>query len=313
MLDHTTTLPQCAGGLYLMDSGMETTLIFREGVALRDFASFELMETAEGRDRLAVYYRRHADIALARGTGFIFETPTWRASRDWALRLGYPPQAIIDLNRRSIDLMQALCDEYAAQGLPGVVSGCVGPRGDGYKPASIMSAVAAEAYHAEQIAAFAEAGADMASAMTMTYRDEAIGVARAAKWAGLPVAISFTLETDGRLPSGDGLGDAIDAVDAASGGWPAYYMINCAHPSHFAAMLETAGDWKLRIQGVRANASRRSHAELDSAADLDDGNPAELGVEYRDLRRLLPRLNVLGGCCGTDHRHVAAIGAACGG
>lgn len=313
MLDQATGLPQCAGGLFLMDSGMETTLIFREGVSLRDFAAFELMATPAGRDRLAAYYRRHADIAARRGIGFIFETPTWRASRDWALRLGYTPRALTDLNRRSIALMHALRDEYARRGVPGVVSGCVGPRGDGYKPGAAMSAAAAEAYHGEQIAAFAEAGADMVAAMTMNYPNEAIGVAGAAKAANLPAVISFTVETDGRLPSGDALGDAIRAVDAASGDWPAYYMINCAHPTHFAGLLAAAGDWKLRIQGVRANASKRSHAELDSAADLDDGDPLELGAEYRDLRRLLPRLNVLGGCCGTDHRHVDAIGAACGG
>lgn len=313
MLDQATGLPQCAGGLFLMDSGMETTLIFREGVSLRDFAAFELMATPAGRDRLAAYYRRHADIAARRGIGFIFETPTWRASRDWALRLGYTPRALADLNRRSIALMHALRDEYTRRGVPGVVSGCVGPRGDGYRPGAAMSAAAAEAYHGEQIAAFAEAGADMVAAMTMNYPNEAIGVAGAAKAANLPAVISFTVETDGRLPSGDALGDAIRAVDAASGDWPAYYMINCAHPTHFAGLLAAAGDWKLRIQGVRANASKRSHAELDSAADLDDGDPLELGAEYRDLRRLLPRLNVLGGCCGTDHRHVDAIGAACGG
>lgn len=313
MLDQAIGLPQCAGGLFLMDGGMETTLIFREGISLRDFAAFELMETPEGRDRLAAYYRRHADVAARRGIGFIFETPTWRASRDWALRLGYTPQALADLNRRSIDLMQTLRDEYARKGVPGVVSGCIGPRGDGYKPGAAMSAAAAEAYHGEQIEAFAEAGADIVAAMTMNYPNEAIGVAGAAKAAHLPAVISFTVETDGRLPSGNALGDAICAVDAASGDWPAYYMINCAHPTHFAGLLAAAGDWKLRIQGVRANASKRSHAELDSAADLDDGDPLELGAEYRDLRRLLPRLNVLGGCCGTDHRHVDAIGAACGG
>jgi S-methylmethionine-dependent homocysteine/selenocysteine methylase len=313
MLDEAITLPQCSGECYLMDGGMETTLIFHEGVTLRDFASFELMETAEGRNRLAAYYRRHADIAAAQGAGFIFDSPTWRASRDWGVRLGYTPQALADLNRRAIDLMHTLRDEYAAKGVSGVVSGCVGPRGDGYKLTSVMSADQAQAYHAEQIDAFAAAGADMASAMTMNYRDEAIGVALAAKQAGLPVAIAFTLETDGRLPSGDALGNAIRGVDAASGNGPAYYMINCAHPTHFADMLKTAGDWKLRIQGVRANASKRSHAELDNATDIDDGNPAELGAEYRALRTLLPRLNVLGGCCGTDHRHVAAIGAACRG
>ena len=176
----------------------------------------------------------------------------------------------------------------------------------------MMSAAEAEDYHGPQVRSFAAAGADLVTAVTMTYADEAIGIARAAAAAGIPAAISFTVETDGRLPDGSALGDAIEQVDAETLASPAYYMVNCAHPSHFAGVLETGGDWLDRIVGLRANASARSHAELDEAEELDEGDPAELGAEYAALRAAPRNVNVLGGCCGTDARHVAAVGAAWG-
>jgi homocysteine S-methyltransferase len=174
-----------------------------------------------------------------------------------------------------------------------------------------MSAAEAESYHAEQIASFAATEADMVAAFTLSYVDEAIGIVRAARKAALPVAISFTLETDGRLPSGMSLKQAVETVDAATGAATAYYMINCAHPTHFAGALDEDGDWILRLRGLRANASKRSHAELDAAPDLDAGDPVELGRLYRDLRIRRPNFTVLGGCCGTDNRHVAEIRLAC--
>lgn len=192
-----------------------------------------------------------------------------------------------------------------------MISGCVGPRGDGYRPAELMSEDEAQRYHFTQIATFAGTEAHLVTAMTITYAEEAVGIARAAEEGGLPVVISFTVGTDGRLPNGSSLEDAVRTVDAATGGYPAYYMVNCAHPSHFAAVLEDGGDWTGRLRGVRANASRRSHAELDEAEDLDDGDPHELAREYRQLREAAPQLTVLGGCCGTDRRHVQEIATAC--
>jgi homocysteine S-methyltransferase len=226
-------------------------------------------------------------------------------------RLGYSANAVAAANRRAIELGLEL--RAAAGRTPVVVSGCVGPRGDGYGPDRLMGADEAQAYHAQQIAALAQTGADMVTAITMTHVGEAVGVARAANAAGMPVAISFTLETDGKLPSGEPLGEAIRAVDAASEAPPAYYMINCAHPTHFAGELASAGVWAERLRGLRANASCRSHAELDAATDLDAGDPRELARQYAELRRLLPGLTVLGGCCGTDLRHVAAIAESCAG
>ncbi|HEX2560946.1 homocysteine S-methyltransferase family protein [Phenylobacterium sp.] len=309
----TKTLPQTGGPLFLTDGGLETTLIFHEGVELPHFAAFLLLRTPEGRRQLEAYYERYLDIAARDGTGFILESPTWRASPDWAERLGIPQRELEALNRASIELMQSLRDRCAANVAPIVVSGCLGPRGDGYDPGEVMTEAQAQAYHAGQVQSFAEAGADMVSAITMTNVPEAVGIARAAKAQGVRCVISFTLETDGKLPTGQGLGEAVEAVDAATGAWPAYYMINCAHPSHFEGTLTEGGAWLSRIGGVRANASKRSHQELNDSPDLDDGDPEELGREHAELLARHPQIRVFGGCCGTDDRHVACISRACRG
>ena len=202
--------------------------------------------------------------------------------------------------------MEELRDAHDGGG-PIVISGCIGPQDDGYSPETKLSAAEAQDYHSTQIGTFADTSADMVSATTMTYAHEATGIARAAREAGLPAAISFTLETDGRLPSGQELGEAIEQVDAETDSSPAYYMINCAHPTHFEDALEGGAAWAQRIRGLRANASTKSHAELDEAEELDEGDPDDLGPRYAALRDRLPNLNVLGGCCGTDHRHVCAV------
>jgi homocysteine S-methyltransferase len=303
-------LPQLGGELFLTDGGIETTLIFHDGLELPLFAAFHLLKEPTGREALRRYYALYLALAHEHGLGFILESPTWRASPDWGEKLGYAADALEHANRDAIALMRELRDGFAHEA-PLVTSGCVGPRGDGYHPERTMEPDEAQAYHARQIRTFAATEADLVTAITMTHTGEAIGVARAAQAAGMPVVVSFTLETDGRLPSGEALGDAIRAVDEATGAAPAYFMINCAHPSHFMGVLTGVGGWARRIRGVRANASKRSHAELDEAPDLDAGDPAELAAEHAALCRLLPALNVLGGCCGTDQRHVAAICRAC--
>jgi homocysteine S-methyltransferase len=304
-------LPQVDGGLFLTDGGLETTLIFHNGVDLPHFAAFDLLRTVPGREMLRDYHAPYITAAQANGYGFILDAPTWRASADWGTKLGYSREALAAVNRDAISLMCELRDACKTPGMPMVVSGTLGPRGDGYVPGELMSAAEAQDYHAEQIAVFADTDADMIGAFTLTNIAEAIGIACAAKAADMPAAISFTLETDGKLPTGDALGEAIAAVDAASGEWPAYYMINCAHPTHFEGTLAAGGAWLNRLRGVRANASRRSHAELNEAADLDAGDPAELGRQYRTLLQRYPGITVIGGCCGTDERHVACIGTTC--
>lgn len=305
------SLPQADGTLFLTDGGIETTLIFQDGLDLPHFAAFDQLRDPSGRSFLVKYYERYIDIARANRMGFVLESPTWRASVDWGAKLGYTAADIAQVNRDSIRLMHDLREAYETATTPIVVSGCIGPRGDGYDPGQVMSAGMAETYHTLQIDAFAEAGADMVAAITMTNTNEAIGIARAAAKAGMPVAISFTLETDGRLPTGESLDEAIVAVDAATGNGPAYYMINCCHPTHFDGVLKQNESWTQRIRGLRANASKRSHQELNDSPDLDAGDPIELGGQYRSLVRMHPQMNVLGGCCGTDHRHIASIGLAC--
>lgn len=307
MILYRTNLPQLGDQLFIADSGMETTLIFHDGIDLPCFASFVLLEDAAGRARLRDYFERHIAIARAAGTGIVLETPTWRANADWGAKLGYDAARLAAVNRAAVELLTELREALETAATPIVISGNLGPRGDGYVADRKMNVGEAQAYHAPQIETFAATEADLVSVFTMNYVEEAIGIARAAQAADMPVVVSFTLETDGRLPSGMPLGEAIEATDAATRTHPAYYMINCAHPTHFAHVLHNAGPWRERLRGIRANASKRSHAELDEATDLDDGNPAELATEYRELRALLPKLAVVGGCCGTDHRHIDAV------
>jgi homocysteine S-methyltransferase len=305
------SLPQLSDKLFLTDGGLETTLVFHEKMDLPHFAAFDLMTSVEGRAKLRDYFLRYVKIAKEQRGGFILEAPTWRASRDWADKFGYSAAELADVNRASIELLTKLRSEHETAETPMVISGNVGPRGDGYKPGALMSVAEAERYHSEQVRVFAGTEADMIGAFTMNYTAEAIGIVRAADAEGMPVAISFTVETDGRLPTGQPLGEAIDQVESETGGAPAYYMVNCAHPTHFEGKLDTSESWVKRIRGLRANASRLSHAELDAATELDAGSPIELGRQYRELLRNHRQINVLGGCCGTDHRHVAAIARAC--
>ncbi len=307
MAKYRNGLPQLRGNVFLTDGGIETTLVFLDGIDLPDFAAFDLLKSDEGRAHLTRYYQKYIDIAHRYNSGFVLESATWRASPDWAARLGHSAEQLADLNHKAIAMLADLRDAYETATSPMVISGCVGPRGDGYNPAELLTVDDAENYHAVQIGTFAATEADMVAAITMTHAAEAIGIARAAQAFGMPSAISFTVETDGRLPTGQPLKEAVEEVDAATDNRPAYYMINCAHPSHFEGVVVGDGNWLERIRGVRANASRMSHAELDAAEELDDGNPTELAHQYRELKGKLTNLAVVGGCCGTDHRHVEEI------
>jgi S-methylmethionine-dependent homocysteine/selenocysteine methylase len=300
-------LPQLDGRLFLTDAGLETMLVFQQGFILPSFASFVLLRDARGREALNTWFEEFARLARAQGAGLVLETPTWRASADWGQALGYNALALADANRDAVALLAEVRAAWEQPATPIVISGNLGPRGDGYRADRRMSVAAAHDYHLAQIATFAGTVADMVAAFTLTYPDEAIGIVDAAAACEMPVAISFTLETDGRLPSGDALSEAILRTDAETGNYAAYYMINCVHPSHIEPALAVEGPWRERLHGLRANASRRSHAELDEATELDDGDPEALGEEVRMLHMLLPRMNVLGGCCGTDERHVEAI------
>jgi homocysteine S-methyltransferase len=309
-------VPELAGQVMLTDTGVETDLIFNQGVDLPLFACFVLADDGPGRDRLVRWHREHARAALDQGLGVSLDAATWRASSDWGTQLGYDTRALDRVNQDLVRLLHDIRSELdaelsadAADAAVMRVGGTVGPRSDGYQASLLMSAEEAEAYHLPQLRSFVQAGADRACALTLGYVGEAVGIARAAVQVELPVVLGFTLETDGRLPDGTTLADALEAVDGMTDGSAAGFLVNCAHPDHVAPALAGGGDWQRRLIGVRPNASRLSHAELDEAPELDDGDPAELGRQVADLRRQVPTINLVGGCCGTDLRHARAIAA----
>lgn len=304
-----TTLPNASANLYLTDGGLETTLVFLEGYELPFFAAFDLLKYEKGFNAIKEYYRRYLNIAKDLKTGFILESPTWRANSDWFEKIGYPNSAILEINKKAVQLLVDLKEEFQ-DALPAIViSGCVGPRGDGYKPENKMTVEEAQEYHSKQIEVFAETQVDIVSAITMNYVEEAIGITRAANAVNLPVVISFTVETNGKLPAGVGLKEAIEQVDESVNEPPIYFMINCAHPTHFINELQGGinEQWTKRIKGIRANASCKSHAELDEATELDRGDPQDLGIENKRLKETFNHLNVFGGCCGTDEEHILEI------
>ena len=296
-------LPQLGDDLFLTDGGMETWLIFEAGFKLPQFAAFTLLDDPNGMEALRRYFASYIELARSNGVGLVLDAPTWRASSHWGDLIGYDAEQLADANRRAVALVDDIRRE--ADGVKIVVGGCVGPCDDAYSPSEQVSADEAYAYHRPQIDTLAGTAADFVNALTLTYSAEAIGIARAANDVGLPVALSFTVETDGRLPGGESVADAVEQVDAAAD--VAYFMVNCAHPTHFANVLADEGTWRERVWGVRANASAKSHAELDEADELDAGDPLELAGHYPQLRERLPNLRVAGGCCGTDDRHIAAI------
>jgi S-methylmethionine-dependent homocysteine/selenocysteine methylase len=312
MAKYRHALSQMKGDFFLTDGGIETTLIFLEGLDLPFFAAFHLFGTPRGEDALRKYFRSYAELAKKHRSGLVLETATWRASADWGNKLGYSSRELAEVNRKSVAMLEEIRTEYETAESSIVISGCIGPRGDGYAPTALMSVDEAESYHSQQIETFAGTAVDLVTAITMNYAEEAIGLARAAKNEELPVVISLTVETDGRLPTGQSLGDAIKQIDAATASYASYFMINCAHPSHFSSVVEGEQTWKDRIHGLRANASKMSHAELNEAPELDAGDPEALGRDYAMLKsHQLKHLNVFGGCCGTDHRHVDQMAFAC--
>jgi len=305
------TIPNDKGSLRISDAGMETVLVFEHGFDLPEFAAFPLVDDRQGREALTSYYDGFVEIARERGIDLVLDSATWRASQNWGAKLGYDTAALDRVNRGAVALVAEVRDRHAGSGPSISISGSVGPADDGYTADNRMSVEEATDYHRPQLRSLAEAGADVATGLTMTYADEAVGLARAAQEAGIAVIVSFTVETDGSLPSGQPLKDAIEAVDTATDGYPDSFGINCAHPDHFTGRLDAGEAWCGRIGLVQANASRRSHEELDNSPELDPGDPVELGVDVAGLRDRLPALQVVGGCCGTSHDHIDQIARTC--
>ncbi len=299
----TGNLSWLSAGTYVSDGGLETDLIFNRGIDLPEFASFPLVEDDRGRDLLRDYYDGYAAVARKAGAGLTLESPTWRANPDWGARVGYDAAALDRVNRAAIGFLDRLRESYAD--LEDVrIIGAIGPRGDGYVAGERADPAEAADYHRGQVEAFAAAGVDVVAAYTITGPEEGMGISRAARQAGVPVLVGFTVETDGRLPDGTPLREAVALVDAEDA--PDGFIVNCAHPTHIAPALED-GEWLRRIVQVNPNASTLSHAELDAAEELDAGDLGLLTSSYDALRAQLPGLAVVGGCCGTDARHVAAL------
>ena len=305
-MSHRDALPQLEGPLFATDGGMETWLIFDRGLELPCFASFPQVETAEGRAALEAYFEPYLALARRHGIGFVLEAPTWRANPAWGAELGYSLDRLADANRRSIAFMEEIREREELPGRSFPISAPIGPEADAYNPDHHLTAREAEEFHSWQVGVLADTAADQVTGFTIAYVEEAVGIANAAAAAAMPVAVSFTVETDGRLPSGQPLAEAIEQVDDETNAIVAYYMVNCAHPTHFASVFDEEGPWE-RLRGIRANASSKSHAELDESEELDAGDPAELAAGYLSIRERLPHLTVLGGCCGTDHRHVISV------
>ncbi|MEL1251192.1 homocysteine S-methyltransferase family protein [Aurantiacibacter gilvus] len=295
---------------FLTDGGLETWLFFQQGFEAPEFAALTLIDDPAARAALDNYFDHFLSIAEQARTGFVLDTNTWRGCPVWAEKLGVTDQQLLAMSARSVEFAKLVRERWGHRVEPILVNGVIGPADDAYRPGELLSAETAQTLHRPQIETFARLGVDIVSAITMTNINEAIGISRNAVEVGLPVVISFTVETDGRLPTGDMLGEAIDAVDAATSSAPAYYMINCAHPEHFRNAIATDERWVTRIGGIRANASRLSHDELDEAEELDQGDPDEFGRLHAELATLLPNLRVVGGCCGTDFRHVGCVSRA---
>ncbi len=292
---------------FMTDGGLETDLIFNKGIDLPEFAAFDLLKNEEGKEVLSKYYLDYLNVSKQKCSGFILEAPTYRANPDWALKIGYSLESLDAINRTAVQELEKIRNNYENENFKIAISVCIGPRGDGYSPENKMSIKMAEEYHSFQIKIVADTNADLVSALTMNYNEEAIGIVNAAKKNNIPVVISYTVETDGKLPSGESLEEAITSLDNKTDNYVSYFMINCAHPDHFANVLDPDSNWTNRIKGIRANASCKSHSELDESETLDVGHKEKLARGYQHLKTLLPNFSIIGGCCGTDHTHMEEI------
>ena len=307
MTKYRTDLPQQSMSTFMTDGGLETDLIFNKGIDLPEFAAFDLLKNEEGKEVLSKYYLNYLNVSKQKCSGFILEAPTYRANPDWALKIGYSLESLDAMNRAAVQEMEKIRNDYENENFKIAISVCIGPRGDGYSPDNKMSIKMAEEYHSVQIKTIADTNADLVSALTVNYNEEAIGIVNAAKKNNIPVVISYTVETDGKLPSGESLEEAIISLDNITDNYVSYFMINCAHPDHFVNVLDPDSNWTNRIKGIRANASCKSHSELDESETLDEGDKEQLARRYKHLKTLLPNLNIIGGCCGTDHTHMEEI------
>ncbi len=291
-------LPHETDRKFLVYAGTGTDLIFNHGVELPGFASFPLLENPETRAILAQQMRDLVELSADMGLGCILDAPTWMANADRAAPLGYDAERLRAVNKDGVALMEEVRQGSGRDDV--LVSACIGPRYDPYADIPPISVGQARAYHNAQLSALKETSVDLVTGYTFNRTGEAAGCILASQDIGLPIIMSLVVETDGCLADGTPLIDAIDQIEAQTDGSALFYMVNCAHPTHFADVIKAHP----RLKGVVANASSCSHAELDEAEELDDGDPVQLGQEIAAAMRDNPSIQVFGGCCGTDMRHL---------
>ena len=298
---------QQPGLMYLTEGGTETEIMYKHGFELPEFAMFPLLEQPAAVAELRSMYSRYLDTAARHGFGVVMGGLDYRASPDWAALLGYSPEALHDMQLRSIGFLREVSESYQAD-LPALLyAGVLGPRGDAYSLNRTITAEEAEDYHSTQIATLALAEVDLVEAMTFNNIAEAVGVTRAAARAGLPASISFTLDSNHRLHSGPSLREAIESVDAQTGeDRPAFYGLNCSHPLEFLPALEP-GDWFERVRCLRPNAAMMDKISLCTLGHLESGDPVDLGQRMGAISAQYPHIDIWGGCCGTWETHLDEI------
>lgn len=293
------------GGNVMINGGLETTLIYKHNLDLPFFSCIDLFKTEETKQIMYDYYLDYVKAAKKYNVPVIIDTPTWRFNKDWAIQSGYNDQQLANRNKEAVDLVRGLKDVYDNV----IISGELGPRYDGYVISEKMTTEEAQQYHSAQVESFSSSNVDIITAATMNYVEEALGVTLAAKSTSTPLVVSFTLSSEGDLPSGMTLKEAIMKVDTISGEYPLHYMINCVHPVYFAELLKKNKDqaWIKRIKGIRPNASSKSHEELDNLGTLDVGDMDELANYCKEIQDSCKHIKLFGGCCGTTVEHIECI------
>ena len=294
-------LPHQSDTPFMVYAGTGTDLIFNRGIDLPGFASFPLLEDPETRAVLAGQMQSLMDLSGDMNLGCILDAPTWMANLDRAAHLDYSAERLVEVNRDGVALMEEVRQASGRDNV--LVSACIGPRFDPYADIPPMSPEHARTYHDAQMRALKDTSVDLVTAYTFNRVNEAVGCVQAAQDHDLPIIMSFVVETDGCLADGTSLDDAMSEVDRQTDQGPVFYMVNCAHPNHFSGVLHGQG----RLKGVVVNASKCSHAELDEADELDEGDAEELGADVAEIVRRNPDITIFGGCCGTDMRHLRSM------
>jgi S-methylmethionine-dependent homocysteine/selenocysteine methylase len=298
--------PRKPGLLYLTEGGVETEIMYKWGHKLPHFAMFTLLDKPEAMADMKSMFARALEVAATQKTGLVLSSLDYRASPDWAALLGISADGLRDVHFRTVAFMKEVAAPFVEKIPDLVFSGVIGPRGDAYGKGGGITEEEAEDYHTPQLKNLRDAGADMACALTFNNIPEAVGVARAAKAVGIPLGLYFTLNSKGTLGSGPTLKEAVESVEEITQGAPSYYGLNCSHPLEFMESLED-GDWLKRVRSIRPNAVRMEKVALCKLGHLEDGDPEELGQQMGDIRQKFPQMDILGGCCGTDERHLGEI------